>query len=78
MAAGPSWAWVLGTVATTAALVTVGSRWWGRSPGALESTLLITGTPSFVVVERAEGQRWVVARASDEATSGSVTIAVER
>ena len=55
---------------------------WGRLARAPQSPevapLVITGNAEFVVAERADGRRVVVASTTDRAAAGSYIIVVER
>ena len=71
------WTWVAAVVAVV--LVAAAGMWrWRSSPTVGESSITITGNSALVIVERGDGQRWVVASAPSEADRGNYVIVVER
>ena len=73
------WAWAVAALATV--LLSATSVWRWRQPaqsGRDESSWSVTGDAALVVVERADGRRWVVLTTADGAAAGNYVIVMER
>jgi hypothetical protein len=73
------WLWAAATLAVVLGLAVGTWRWQVHSsPTPEELSLTITGSRALVMVERADGQRWVIAPASSDTERGNYVIVVER
>lgn len=71
--------WVVATAALAVVVSLVAGTWrWRSAMTPRDSSLTITGTGVLVVVEGADGRRWVVTPASSDVEPGNYVIVMER